>query len=348
VTSYRRIPHLWRSSNGYLYIVYSDRGLWRRKSTKTIKLAAAQEQLREFIEQQGERRAGGGRKTLGQAAVEWVDARKVEGSASLKTLQAYALTAQRVSAAPLGRFQLGVIEPGDVRDYILHLRAKRLPAAALARDLLHVRMLFRWLQRQQLVKGNAAELVESPKAPRGRRPAVTPSQFEALRAAVLEDLLTAATTADRREAQLVSDLLEVLWHSGLRSIEAMRLEWTDVDLEGRTWMIRSPVNKGGEQRLPLHPDLIPILRRRQLETGIEAGPFVGHWHVRNAWRRFKTRHKEWAGWSLHSLRHGFVTRIRAASGDAAASHLARHKSKSMTEHYSHFDEETFRAALEGV
>jgi len=346
VTSYRRIPHLWRNPNGYLYIVYSDRGQWRRKGTKTTKLAAAQDQLRQFIEQHGERQAGTARKTLGQAAADWCLARKAEGTTSPKTVGAYELTARRIAAAPLGRFQLAVIEPTDVRDYILHLRSKRLPAAALARDLVHVRMLFRWLQRQQLVKGNPAELVEAPKAPRGRRPAVTPAQFAALQAAVLEDVLAAVTTADRREAQLVSDLLEVLWHSGLRSIEAMRLRWADVDLEGRTWMIRSPVNKGGEQRLPLHPALVPILRRRQLETGTEAGPFASPWHVQNSWRRFKARHPEWTGWSLHSLRHGFVTRIRAAAGDAAASHLARHKSKSMMEHYSHFDEETFRTALD--
>lgn len=177
---------------------------------------------------------------------------------------------------------------------------------------------------------------------------MTPAGFEELRAAVREDLATAVLESDRREAQLVSDPLEVLWHSGLRSIEAMRLTWEDIDLDARTWLIRSPYNKGGEQRLPLHPDLVPILRRRHLETGTEAGPFAGMWHVRNAWRRFKTRHVEWAGWSLHSLRHGFVTRVRAAAGDSAASHLARHKSKSMTEHYSHFDEETFRTALDGI
>jgi len=35
VGSYRRLPHLWRGPNGYLYIVYSDRGRWLRKSTKT-------------------------------------------------------------------------------------------------------------------------------------------------------------------------------------------------------------------------------------------------------------------------------------------------------------------------
>jgi hypothetical protein len=43
-----------------------------------------------------------------------------------------------------------------------------------------------------------------------------------------------------------------------------------------------------------------------------------------------------------------VTRVRAAAGDAAASHLARHKSKAMAEHYSHFDQETFRTALNTI
>ena len=141
-------------------------------------------------------------------------------------------------------------------------------------------------------------------------------------------------------------LLDVLWLSGLRSIEAVRLQWREVDLDARTWRIRSPANKGGDQVLPLHPELVPVLRPRMLETASEEGPFALEWHVRNAWRRFKGRHNEWTGWSLHSLRHGFVTRVRAATGDAAASHLARHKSKAMTEHYSHFDAGTFRSSLE--
>jgi integrase len=88
--------------------------------------------------------------------------------------------------------------------------------------------------------------------------------------------------AERREAQLVAGLREVLWRSGLRSIEAILLRWEDVELEARTWRIRSPSNMGGDQLLPLHPDLVPVLRRRRLEISAEAGPFAIEWHVRKA------------------------------------------------------------------
>jgi hypothetical protein len=35
VAIYRRLPHLWRQHNGYLYIVYSDRGLCQASARRT-------------------------------------------------------------------------------------------------------------------------------------------------------------------------------------------------------------------------------------------------------------------------------------------------------------------------
>jgi integrase len=347
VGSYSRQPHLWRSANGYLYIVYSDRGRWRRKSTRTTKRAAADAQLREFLQRGAGARLPTSKAPLAQAAAEWLEDRSsVRFGLAAVTLKEYALTCSRLDGMALGQLRPEQVEPRDVREALQRLEKAGATAGIQARFLNHLRMIFRWLRFQERVAGNPAELVEPPRVARGRRPAITPGQFQTLRATATADLEAASLPADRREAQMVLDLLDALWLSGLRSIEAIRLRWEDVDLEAKTWRIISPENKGGDQVLPLHPGLVPMLRRRRLEAGAEPGPFSSLWTVRNAWQRFKRRHKEWTGWSLHSLRHGFVTRVRAAAGDAAASHLARHKSKAMTEHYSHFDAGTFRAALD--
>lgn len=349
VAIYRRLPHLWRNANGYLYIVWSDRGRWRRQATKTTKLAAAQEALRAFVEQGGAGAAPAKRQTLAEAAAEWFAERSSSlYGLSIATIREYRVSVERLQDAPLGRFQADEVLPRDVKEFLRRLAQQGASAGTQVRTLAHLRTIYRWLQRQERVRANPAELVETPRVQRGRRPAIRPEQFESLHAAAVAELEAAAGDSERREAQLLVDLLEVLWRSGLRSIEAIRLRWEDVDLEERTWRIRSPANKGGDQVMPLHPELVPVLRRRRLETAAEAGPFAVEWHVRNAWRRFKARHKDWAGWSLHSLRHGFVTRVRAAAGDAAAGHLARHKSKSMTEHYTHFDAETFREVLQDL
>lgn len=349
VGSYRRLPHLWRGPNGYLYIVYSDRGRWIRKSTKTKKVAAAEAALKRFVEDGGATGRPDRRLTLAQAAREWLDDRSSERVALARcTVSEYALTVQRIADSPIGSLQADQIEPRDVRELLKWLGAKRVSVGAQGRIVGHLRMLFRWLMREEVLRSNPAEVVDAPNVARGRRPAVTPEQFARLREAATGDVSTARGEGEAREAQLLIDLLDVLWLSGLRSIEATRLRWPDIDLEARTWRIRSPENKGGDQVLPLHPELVQVLRRRRLETAAELGPFAHDWHVRNAWRRFKGRHEEWAGWSLHSLRHGFVTRVRAAHGDAAASFLARHKSRSMTEHYSHFDASTFRGVMESI
>jgi site-specific recombinase XerD len=235
VTSYRRIPHLWRHPNGYLYIVHSDRGLWRRKATKTTTLAAAQDALRAFVEKGAAATAAPNRLTLGEAAARWIPARTAEGTVAAKTLRAYALTVSRLQAAPVSRIQVGEIEAKDLREIVQGLRASGVPAVALAREVTHIRMLFRWLVKEGIIRLSPAEAVAIPKAPRGRRPAILQEQFDALRAAVQADLDAAAVETARREVQMLADLLEVLWRSGLRSIEAIRLTWDDVDLEARTW-----------------------------------------------------------------------------------------------------------------
>jgi integrase len=183
---------------------------------------------------------------------------------------------------------------------------------------------------------------------------VPPSTRRAASAAQVEAILTAAAAevaqprrrvAQRRQAQTVADLVTALWFSGLRSIEALRLLWVDVDLDRATWTIRSPANKGGTVVLPVHREVLTMLRRRRLLG--QAGPFQGVGD-REAWRKFKARHPELEQRHLHSLRHSFVTRMVETGNLAAARHTGRHRTPEMTDLYTHVGPETFRAALEAL
>lgn len=90
---YRRRPHLWRSSSGYLYIVWSDRGQKRRKSTKTTKLAAGQEALLAFVEQGGAGDPATKRHSLTEASAEWLADRSSSlYGLSIATIREYRVT----------------------------------------------------------------------------------------------------------------------------------------------------------------------------------------------------------------------------------------------------------------
>lgn len=77
------------------------------------------------------------------------------------------------------------------------------------------------------MRENPAAIVEAPRRGAARAPRAAPGGHagaaDQLRAAASSDVSEASLDLERREAQLVLNLLEVLWWSGLRSIEAMRL-----------------------------------------------------------------------------------------------------------------------------
>lgn len=162
--SYSRLSHLWRNANGVLYIVYSDRGIWRRRSTKTKKLAVAQLQLRTFVDAGGAEGRPARRLTFAQAAQEWfADRSAARYGLRPVTLTEYRISVRRVSELAIGKLWLDEIKPRDVRELLAQVEARGATPSMQAWLLLHVRMMFRWLGRDELANGNPAEMV-SPRA----------------------------------------------------------------------------------------------------------------------------------------------------------------------------------------
>lgn len=178
----------------------------------------------------------------------------------------------------------------------------------------HLSMVFIWLQRENVITRNPAASLEPVKHEAREQHCVSSEEFAALRAAIETEVAKGAAGI-LRQAQDVLDLVDVLWVSGLRSIEAYRLQWTDVDLNAATWRSRSPENKGGVRKQPMQRNTVAVLSRRRLQ-GLPS-PFPKY-PTQNAWIRFKQRQPEVEGWSLHGLRRGFITRLVAAGNLAAA------------------------------
>jgi hypothetical protein len=89
------------------------------RSTKTNRLAAAQEALRAFVEQGGGAAAPAQRQSLSEAAAEWIADRSSSlYSLSIATVREYRASVARIQGAPLGRLQADEVLPRDVREFL--------------------------------------------------------------------------------------------------------------------------------------------------------------------------------------------------------------------------------------
>lgn len=338
-------PHLWHHpTTRRWYIVWQEDGQPRRRSTRTTRRDHASSALRAFILDDGGKVERGPRKrlTAREGLEEWLaDRSRPRYGLQPSTIQTYRSVVARVSAVLPARLLLRDVSPHHVRRALDRLETAGTPAREVGKIVRHLRLAFAWLERQGEIRRDPTRAVELPKMRRRRGAAIDQDRYGALLAA-LDRSIEAAGEFSRDRLEELRDLLEVIWRSGLRSIEAFRLRWESVDLDRATWQVDAPANKGGLRVQPIHRDLLPILRRRRLRGG--AGPFSPR--IRFTWSAWKKTHREWIGTGFHQLRHAFVTRLALVGEQAAASFLVGHASAQMTEHYTHLTAEDARSVLD--
>ncbi len=102
-----------------------------------------------------------------------------------------------------------------------------------------IRSFFRWLTRQNVLLGNPASEIEMPRIP-VRLPGVVLSHEESEAVMCVPDVTSACGLRDRA-------ILEVLYSTGIRRLELVRLALSDVDRERGTLFIRQ--GKGKKDRV---------------------------------------------------------------------------------------------------
>ena len=134
----------------------------------------------------------------------------------------------------------GVLE--RYRSWLYHLpQADGAPLAwaTQANKLTAVRMLLAWATRTHRITINPAAELELPTLPK-RLPRAVLSQSEMERVLMEPDLTTALGLRDRA-------ILEVLYSTGIRRMELVGLDYTDLDAERGTLLVRE--GKGRKDRL---------------------------------------------------------------------------------------------------
>src|SRR5688572_16392395 len=111
----------------------------------------------------------------------------------------------------------------DIQSYVAALRAAGKAPASVARAVVAVRSMHRFLADEGLADHDPAADVESPRVPQSLPKALTEDEVERLLGAVVGDEPVA-----RRDRAI----LEVLYGTGLRISELVGLSIGDVDLDG--------------------------------------------------------------------------------------------------------------------
>ncbi|MBW3595276.1 MAG: site-specific tyrosine recombinase XerD [Actinobacteria bacterium] len=240
------------------------------------------------------------------------------------------------------------VTPGDVTDYLDRLRSGKPPAASpyspssVARMLVSLRALYRFLVNERHLDVDPTAKVGSPKRPRSIPKAIPVEDVEELLGLPADDLL------GRRDRAV----LELLYGTGLRISELVALDVDDVDLDGRVVLVR--LGKGSKsRRVPLgraatkavsayvtqsRPQLAAKAKQATARGALFLNARGGRLSRQGCWKILKG-YARMAGLedevSPHTLRHSFATHMLDGGADIrVVQELLGHASLATTQVYT--------------
>lgn len=292
--------------------------------------------------------AGSATPRLDRYVDEFLSYARVERGLSSNTVDAYRrdLATWRAFCAARG-IDGDDVSPDDLTEYLDRLRSGRAPApksfapASVARMLVSVRALYRFLVREGHVERDPTARVGTPRKPRPIPAAISVDDIERLLAAPADDLL------GRRDRAI----LETLYGAGIRISELVALDVDDVDLDEGSVLVRA--GKGSKaRRVPLgraaRGAIEAYLSRSRPELAARAAgggrgalwlnARGGRLSRQGSWKILKG-HARSAGLaervSPHTLRHSFATHMLDAGADIrVVQELLGHASLATTQVYT--------------
>ena len=271
-------------------------------------------------------------------------------NASPYTVRTYlsALVGNKVRGKEKGFFQfllarkissLEAVTRQTLRDYMYLLMQSGSARASIANKMSAIRSFYRYLHREELIRENPLETVTSPKLDRRLPVVLTTSEISRL----LE-----APNLQKPVGQRDQAILEMLYASGLRVGEMVRLSLGQVDLPTREIRV---IGKGNKERMvlmgePAAKALATYLddgRLKLLDRKKNEAVFVSRFGRRLIERRIQKiidQHARAAGITRkihpHILRHTFATHMLDGGADLrVVQELLGHASLSTTQIYTH-------------
>ena len=232
---------------------------------------------------------------------------------------------------------------GQLADYAGFLHEEHLAPPSIARHLVALKMFFRYLQLEGVLRENLAELLGSQKLWKRIPLVMSPQEVTRfLRAPGGDDALRLRDRA----------LLELLYATGCRASEISQLKLHDLHLDQRYCKC---LGKGDKQRLvPLHLSAITRIQDyldRQRPQLAARAPMPPDWVLLSRRGRRLRREAIWelvkkyalrsgaaSSISPHTLRHSFATHLLAGGADLRqVQEMLGHANITTTQIYTHVD-----------
>jgi integrase/recombinase XerD len=286
------------------------------------------------------------RQAAGDSSLRWIrsclEYFRTECRLAANTIAAYTRDLRRFHEWLAGRNPAG-LAVRDLSDYIAWLTQQSLAPPSVARHVVAVKVFYRYLQLEGIIRDNVAELL-SPQKQWERVP-------EVMSGPTVLGLIQSPNLADANPLRDRA-LLELMYASGCRASEVSNLAVRDVHLEDGYCRCQG---KGNKQRIvPLGRPAMEAIRkyleyeRPRLAAAAKTAP---EWLLLS--RRGRRLRRE-AIWELvkryalrsgaspevspHTIRHSFATHLLAGGADLRqVQEMLGHASIATTQIYTHVD-----------
>ena len=263
---------------------------------------------------------------------------RAEKGLSINTLEAYRRDLSGLGPW-LGKRSLPTVSLDDLRQYVSHLRRRKLSNRSIARQVTTLRGFFGFLLEEGGLANNPAELLAAPKIG-----AALPKYLDHERVGQLIEAPDSTTPTGLRDHAM----LDLLYATGLRVSELIKLRVADIDeFQG----IVRVMGKGGKQRLvPVGKAALKAIeeyrggQREELLAG-RVSPFLfvtarGTCMTRQGFWKLLRGHGKHAGifrsLSPHVLRHTFATHLLEGGADLrSVQTMLGHADIGTTQIYTH-------------
>ena len=273
---------------------------------------------------------------------------RVEKALSQNTIDAYRRDLEKFSefAAQRGLKKPAQVKRGDVVDFLGSLYVRKLDARSVARHLVSLRQLFRFLLSEELISEDPVITVESPKFRQSLPQFLSVEEVDKL----LAQPDVSSTLGLRDKA-----MIELLYSAGLRVSELCNLAVDDLHVDAGSLRC---IGKGNKERLvPVGKRALAVLQlyiqKARLEIlGVQSSKYlfinrkgikldrVTFWKTLGLYGRKAGLRK---ALKPHMLRHSFATHLLDRGADLrSVQMMLGHSDISTTQIYTHVVEERLK------